>query len=431
MLVKNFSEGNQTLNALDEEEYNFSVLHALKALVLILIIVVAIFSNLLVIFSVVLYRKLRGINNYFLVSLAFADLIVACFAMTFNATQEILGRWIFGPAVCDLWNSIDVHASTVSTLHLCAISFDRFYAIVKPFDYDHFMNTYSAMGMIAAAWLCPVFISFVPIFLGWYTTKEHLKEREETEDKICKFVTNVPYAFISSTLTFWFPVILMVLVYYRVYREAMKQKTAMEKMTNIRALPVAKNSVNDSFGGEVSRTDTFDVNNEKDGQIKPDKSDSIGATNGGEDIKNKAAKRISLETAMIDARAKARNSVFASSGTNILEVFSVLKERKRLNSSWRREHKAFVTLGVVMGTFLLCWLPFFIWYLTTTICGEACYCPDEVVSLLFWIGYFNSTLNPVIYAMTNRDFKLAFIGILKRIFCCQCTEESRRNSDNF
>ena len=92
MLVKNFSEGNQTLNALDEDGYNFSVLHALKALVLILIIVVAIFSNLLVIFSVVLYRKLRGINNYFLVSLAFADLIVACFAMTFNATQEILGR---------------------------------------------------------------------------------------------------------------------------------------------------------------------------------------------------------------------------------------------------------------------------------------------------------------------------------------------------
>ena len=46
-------------------------------------------------------------------------------------------------------------------------------------------------------------------------------------------------------------------------------------------------------------------------------------------------------------------------------------------------------------------------------------------------GYFNSTLNPVIYAMTNRDFKLAFIGILKRILCCQCSEESRRNSDNF
>ncbi len=40
-----------------------------------------------------LCRRLRHVNNYFLVSLAFADLCVALFAMTFNATVEITGRW--------------------------------------------------------------------------------------------------------------------------------------------------------------------------------------------------------------------------------------------------------------------------------------------------------------------------------------------------
>ena len=69
-----------------------SMLPPAQAITLVLVILAAIFSNLLVIFSVVLYPRLRGINNYFLVSLAFADLLVACFAMTFNATQEILGR---------------------------------------------------------------------------------------------------------------------------------------------------------------------------------------------------------------------------------------------------------------------------------------------------------------------------------------------------
>ena len=74
-----------------------------------------------------------------------------------------------------------------------------------------------------------------------------------------------------------------------------------------------------------------------------------------------------------------------------------------------------------MGAFLLCWLPFFTWYLTVAICGDTyCPCPDVVVSILFWIGYFNSTLNPVIYVMTNRDFKDAFTEILRKIFCCCC-----------
>jgi hypothetical protein len=34
-------------------------------------------------------------------------------------------RWNFSSAMCDFWNSIDVHVSTVSTLHLCCISVDR------------------------------------------------------------------------------------------------------------------------------------------------------------------------------------------------------------------------------------------------------------------------------------------------------------------
>ena len=104
-----------------------------------------------------------------------------------------------------------------------------------------------------------------------------------------------------------------------------------------------------------------------------------------------------------------------------LSPISGLRERHRIHTSWRKEHKAFVTLGIVMGAFLLCWLPFFTWYLTVTICGDTyCPCPDIVVSILFWIGYFNSTLNPVIYVMTNRDFKDAFTDILRKIFCFCC-----------
>lgn len=104
----------------------------------------------------------------------------------------------------------------------------------------------------------------------------------------------------------------------------------------------------------------------------------------------------------------------------------------------KREHKAARTLGIIMGTFILCWLPFFLWYvqstnfnlfnlkfnlfviryLITSLCGdEVCPCPDIVVAVLFWIGYFNSTLNPLIYAYFNRDFREAFKNTLNCLFC--------------
>lgn len=92
----------------------------------------------------------------------------------------------------------------------------------------------------------------------------------------------------------------------------------------------------------------------------------------------------------------------------------------------RREHKAARTLGIIMGAFVICWLPFFIWYLSFSLCGEYCYCPGIVIEVLFWIGYFNSTLNPLIYAYFNKDFREAFRNTLVCIFCTRCENPRER-----
>ena len=198
----------------------------------------------------------------------------------------------------------------------------RFYAICKPFDYDHFMNTYSAMGMITAAWLCPAAISFVPIFLGWYTTEEHIQDRRDTGDEVCTFVPNIPYAFISSALTFWFPVIIMLAVYYKVYREAMKQKKSMERTNNIRTIPLNRNCVKNSFENDKATTELLDQSNSSD--LETQKANMMSRaelerSNSSSEPRHGQAKRISVESAMMEARMKARNSIFVTSGSNILE----------------------------------------------------------------------------------------------------------------
>uniref|UniRef100_A0A1B0FY48 G-protein coupled receptors family 1 profile domain-containing protein n=1 Tax=Phlebotomus papatasi TaxID=29031 RepID=A0A1B0FY48_PHLPP len=78
------------------------------------------------------------------------------------------------------------------------------------------------------------------------------------------------------------------------------------------------------------------------------------------------------------------------------------------SSKMRRERKAARTLGIIMSAFLACWLPFFLWYVIHVLCGHNCSIPRIVVGVVFWIGYFNSALNPVIYAYFNREFRAAF-----------------------
>lgn len=96
---QNFTSMNSTISlnmtlGEDEPEWTDVVLLIFKASVMGMIIIGAIFGNLLVIVSVMRHRKLRIITNYFVVSLAFADILVAIAVMTFNASLQLTGRLV-------------------------------------------------------------------------------------------------------------------------------------------------------------------------------------------------------------------------------------------------------------------------------------------------------------------------------------------------
>lgn len=76
-------------------------------------------------------------------------------------------------------------------------------------------------------------------------------------------------------------------------------------------------------------------------------------------------------------------------------------------SSLRRETKTAQTLSLVVGGFVACWLPFFLYYLLTPFI-PASYVNPVLMYILTWLGWFNSAINPFIYAFYSPDFRLAF-----------------------
>ncbi|XP_058064373.1 alpha-2Db adrenergic receptor [Anopheles bellator] len=85
------------------------------------------------------------------------------------------------------------------------------------------------------------------------------------------------------------------------------------------------------------------------------------------------------------------------------------KEKRRI--ARKKEKRATLILGLIMGSFIACWLPFFFLYILVPICPD-CHIPDSAFSLAFWLGYMNSALNPAIYTIFNKDFRRAFRRIL-------------------
>lgn len=94
---------------------------------------------------------------------------------------------------------------------------NRYYAIVRPLEYPLNMTHRTVCFMLANVWILPALISFTPIFLGWYTTAEHLREISLHPDQ-CSFVVNKAYALISSSVSFWIPGIVMLVMYWRIFK---------------------------------------------------------------------------------------------------------------------------------------------------------------------------------------------------------------------
>ncbi|XP_011629553.1 alpha-2A adrenergic receptor [Pogonomyrmex barbatus] len=86
-------------------------------------------------------------------------------------------------------------------------------------------------------------------------------------------------------------------------------------------------------------------------------------------------------------------------------------EREKRRIARKKEKRATMILGFIMGSFIACWLPFFVLYIVKPLFPDFDI-PSQAFVIAFWLGYTNSALNPFIYTVFNKDFRRAFRRIL-------------------
>ncbi|XP_058060257.1 tyramine/octopamine receptor isoform X2 [Anopheles bellator] len=86
-----------------------------------------------------------------------------------------------------------------------------------------------------------------------------------------------------------------------------------------------------------------------------------------------------------------------------------IEEKQKISLS--KERRAARTLGIIMGVFVVCWLPFFLMYVILPFCPSCCP-TNKLINFITWLGYINSALNPIIYTIFNLDYRRAFKRLL-------------------
>ncbi|XP_051558918.1 alpha-2C adrenergic receptor [Myxocyprinus asiaticus] len=411
--TSNTSTGNST------SRYSLATIIGLAGLVSFLILF-TIVGNVLVVIAVLTSRALKPPQNLFLVSLASADILVATLIIPFSLANELMGYWFFGKVWCDIYLALDVLFCTSSIVHLCAISLDRYWSVTQAVEYNLKRTPNRVKGMIVVVWLIAAVISFPPLI-----TMDRNNEGKESEPQ-CQLNDHTWYILYSSIGSFFAPCVIMILVYIRIYQVA---KTRTRNMSEKRRDPdggTGTPGLENGLNHEDSRRENGHCASPASGERRTGEDDPDAELEDSSSSDEKA-KHMQNETAPTrkDRRSSRKNSSSSKhssrksrASSKSLDLFSSRRKRRntisRKKISQAREKRFTFVLAVVMGVFVVCWFPFFFSYSLHGICREPCAINDTLFKFFFWIGYCNSSLNPVIYTIFNQDFRRAFQKILCR-----------------
>lgn len=498
-------EGELTLNstvnssAMDIHLVTHSLWEVITiATVSAIVSLITIVGNVLVMLSFKVNSQLKTVNNYYLLSLAAADLIIGVFSMNLYTSYILMGYWALGNLACDLWLALDYVASNASVMNLLVISFDRYFSITRPLTYRAKRTPKRAGVMIGLAWLVSL-ILWAPPILCWqyFVGKRTVSERQ------CQiqFFSEPVITFGTAIAAFYIPVSIMTILYCRIYKETEKrtkdlaelqginysadsggpqpQKTIIRSCFNCN-IRLASHDANQASWSSSSRSNAArsatSTNEEwsKAGQLTTfnsyassedeDRPVSVGgfqtsfrnqaceaikSSMGSESeqlssyeedsffqtppksVSQRGSKCVSYKFKLVTKDAhveqhskngdsKMAPSVFSSAESMSLPTTSsaskpidaTLKSQitKRKRMVLIKERKAAQTLSAILLAFILTWTPYNIMVLISTFCSDCI--PLSLWHLGYWLCYVNSTVNPMCYALCNKNFQKTFRMLL-------------------
>nr|XP_054759284.1 5-hydroxytryptamine receptor 1D-like [Lytechinus pictus] len=347
-------------------------------------------GNLMVIVAYCRDHRIRSsAANLLILNLAFTDLTVGALLWPINIVWLIKDYWSFGEILCKLWLVTDYTMTAMSVFTMVLISWDRYCLLAMGVQYRT-VQTKKRIGIIICVTWAVELVWYIFMAFAWSPITGHYGVDYAVE---CDLETKTSLAptLIHNTIQIYIPFVILIALNLAVYSNIKRRSRGI---------------VGQSPGNELSTLRATDGDRFQTAAISLNGQDRSTRSNSPSTLANAA-----------DAKA-----IKEKPNGSLSNHEPHAKDKKELISkelAFARHRKAAVVLGILVGCFLICWLPVQVTSIMYAICGNNCVSSlsNDITATLVW---GNSMLNPFIYAATNKHFWRNFRRFLLLIDCRPC-----------
>ncbi|XP_074640249.1 histamine H2 receptor-like [Tubulanus polymorphus] len=335
------------------ESSTISASVVVQCVVIFFLILCALCGNSLIFASIYRTKRLQTVTNIYTANLAVTDISVGIFSLPLLVVSVVYDEWILPVELCLVSACVGEILLLVSISTLAGISFDRYLCICHPLTYPNHATPTRAGAFIAVVWLIGLFFGCSP-FLGWgrYCFRP-------LTIPMCSPMWNedISYAAVVIVVNLTVPSMVMLFSYVRIVGVARKQARQIAQIHG--AFVVRRTG---RIPGQPTSTST-DVSKS--------------------------------------------NCCFNCCVNRIGGPRWNSKQSRVVSMAPRSNMKTIKTVFIVVGTFFICWGPYvgLYFYHVNNDEQKVGYVIEMLVTLL---AFSNSSVNPYIFALLNKDFRRAW-----------------------
>lgn len=190
---------------------SYSTEGIIESTLMVFICLCAILGNVSLFIIVFTNKALRTPSNYYVLSLATADLVITVISGPMTALSMLQRKWILGATACTVFGFITLLTFVSSVCNLAMIALNRYFYIVRWKTYKSNFKPGKALKYGTCVWITSLILSIPPLF-GW----SEIRFIEEKSYCFVHWPSDVFYTYFMVIICFFGPLSVMIVCYYKI-----------------------------------------------------------------------------------------------------------------------------------------------------------------------------------------------------------------------